>query len=44
MVGARAQTSEVAPNAVTPSANTRRSPKMSPSEPPISSSDASVTR
>ena len=44
IVGARAQSSEVAPNRNTPSANTRRSPKMSPSEPPISSSDESVTR
>ena len=44
MVGASAQISEVTPKADTPSAKTRRSPKMSPSEPPISSSEASVTR
>ncbi len=44
IVGASAHSSEVAPNAVTPSAKTRRSPKMSPSDPPISSSEESVTR
>ena len=44
MVGARAQASDVTPKASTPRANTRRSPKMSPSEPPISSSEPSVTR
>ena len=44
MVGARAHASEVTPNAPTPYAKTRRSPKMSPSEPPIRSSDPSVTR
>ena len=44
IVGASAQNSEVTPKPATPSANTRRSPKMSPSEPPISSSEPSVTR
>ena len=44
IVGASAQNSDVTPKAPTPIANTRRSPKMSPSEPPISSSEPSVTR
>ena len=44
IVGASAQSSEVAPKPATPSANTRRSPKMSPSEPPIRSSEPSVSR
>src|SRR3954453_11837104 len=44
MVGAAAQIIEVRPKATTPNANTRRSPNRSPSDPPISSSDPSVTR
>ena len=44
MVGASAQNSEVTPKAPTRRANTRRSPKRSPSEPPISSREPSVTR
>ena len=44
IVGARAHSIEVTPNALMPNANTRRSPKMSPSEPPISSSEPSVSR
>jgi hypothetical protein len=42
--GATAQITEVAPNATTPDRKTRRSPKMSPSEPPMRRSDPSVTR
>ena len=42
--GAIAHSSEAAPNPPTPSANTRRSPKMSPSEPPSRISDPSITR
>jgi hypothetical protein len=44
MLGASAHTSEVTPKPSTPAVNIRRSPKMSPSEPPISSSEDSVTR
>ena len=35
IVGATAQNTDVTPNPTTPSMNTRRAPKMSPSEPPI---------
>ena len=44
IVGASAQNSDVTPNPATPSMNMRRSPKMSPSEPPIRISELSVTR
>ena len=44
IVGASAQNMEVTPKPATPRANTRRSPKMSPSEPPIRSSEPSVRR
>ena len=44
IVGASAQNSDVTPKPPTPSVNMRRSPKMSPSEPPISSSELSVRR
>ena len=44
IVGASAHASDVTPKPSTPSANTLRSPKMSPSEPPIKSSEPSVTR
>jgi hypothetical protein len=44
IVGASAHSTEVTPKAATPRANTRRSPKMSPSEPPIRSSEPSVRR
>ena len=44
IVGASAHSIEVTPKPATPAKNTRRSPSTSPSEPPISSSDASVTR
>src|SRR5918996_3412562 len=43
-VGASAHASEVAPKPPTPRAKTRRSPKMSPSDPPMRSSEPSVTR
>ena len=43
-VGATAHSSEVIPNPATPSAKIRRSPKMSPSEPPIRISEPSVSR
>ncbi len=44
IVGASAQSSEVTPKPATPRAKTRRSPNRSPSEPPIRSSEPSVTR
>ena len=44
IVGASAHAMEGTPKAKTPRANTRRSPKMSPSDPPISSSEPRVTR
>jgi hypothetical protein len=44
MVGASAQNSDMTPNPATPSMNMRRSPKMSPSDPPIRISELSVTR
>src|SRR5581483_1662670 len=42
--GASAHSREAAPNAPTPSANTRRSPKMSPSDPPSRTNEPSVSR
>src|SRR5581483_384137 len=42
--GASAHSKEAAPNAPTPSANTRRSPKMSPSDPPSRTNEPSVSR
>ena len=42
--GASAHNSEVAPKPPTPTMNMRRSPRMSPSEPPTSSSEPSVSR
>ena len=44
LLGATAHSSENTPNATTPIANTRRRPNRSPSEPPTSSSDESVSR
>ncbi len=44
IVGATAQKTEVTPNPPTPIMNTRRSPKMSPSDPPTRISELSVTR
>ena len=44
IVGASAHSSEVTPKPATPKTNMRRSPKRSPSEPPIRSSEPSVTR
>ena len=44
IVGASAHSSEVTPKPATPATNTRRSPITSPSEPPISSSELSVSR
>ncbi len=44
MVGAAAHNTEVTPNPMTPAPNTRRSPKTSPSEPPIRSREPSVSR
>ena len=44
IVGASAHSSEVTPKPATPAKNTRRSPITSPSEPPISSSELSVSR
>ena len=44
IVGASAQATERTPNAATPRAKMRRSPKMSPSEPPTRISDASASR
>ena len=44
IVGASAHRIEVTPKPPTPSEKTRRSPKMSPSEPPTRISEASVTR
>ena len=44
IVGASAHSSEVTPNPATPTTNMRRSPNRSPSEPPIRSSELSVTR
>src|SRR4029450_2935942 len=41
---ASAHISEVAPKAATPATKTRRRPKMSPSEPPISRNDPRVRR
>ena len=43
-VGAIAQKTDVTPKPVTPSANTRRAPNRSPSEPATSSSELSVSR
>src|SRR5215213_3275011 len=43
-VGARAQNTDVTPKPVTPSANTRRAPNRSPSEPATSRSELSVSR
>ena len=42
--GASAHSSEAAPKPATPSVKMRRSPKMSPSEPPIRISEPSVSR
>ena len=42
--GAIAHSSDVTPNPATPSANTRRSPKMSPSDPPRRMNEPSVSR
>jgi hypothetical protein len=42
--GASAHISDVAPKAATPATKTRRRPKMSPSEPPISRNDPRVRR
>ena len=44
MLGAVAQTSEVAPNPRSPSEKMRRSPKTSPSEPPTRIREASASR
>ena len=44
IVGASAQRTDATPKPATPSENTLRSPKMSPSEPPMRMSEASVTR
>ncbi len=44
IVGAAAQRIEATPNPPTPSVNTLRSPKMSPSEPPMRINEASVMR
>jgi hypothetical protein len=44
MLGASAQTIEVAPNPSSPIEKIRRSPKTSPSEPPTRISDASASR
>ena len=44
MLGASAQTSEVAPNPSTPRLKTRRSPNTSPSDPPTRISAASASR
>ena len=41
--GAREQSTEATANQATPDTNTRRRPKRSPSEPPISSSPARVS-
>jgi hypothetical protein len=43
-VGATAQKIDVTPKPATPSANTRRAPNRSPSEPATSSSELSVSR
>ena len=43
-VGAIAQKTDVTPNPATPSANMRRAPNRSPSEPATSSSELSVSR
>ena len=44
IVGAIAHSTEVTPNPITPATNTRRSPITSPSEPPISRNELSVSR
>ena len=44
LVGAAAHTSEHAPNPIRPAWNTRRRPSTSPSDPPSSSSEDSVSR
>ena len=44
IVGATAHRTDVAPKPATPSVKIRRSPKMSPSEPPTRISEARVTR
>ena len=44
MVGATAHTTETAPNPATPIEKIRRSPKMSPSEPPTRISEPSASR
>jgi hypothetical protein len=42
--GATAHNKDATPNPPTPSANTRRSPKMSPSDPPSRINEPSVSR
>ena len=44
MFGATAHSTETTPKPPTPIENTRRSPKMSPSEPPTRISEPSVSR